>query len=164
MTTISQEKTFRLNPNWGGSPAPSRSQGRRGRPRDASRSCGADTWGEGKPPPHSVRLCRPPRPTWAQQAPLLSTSPPPRRPRFSPGARPERCICSLYSVPGTSPAASAPRPPPSSGRSSWQGRDQNSKDLLHWLGGKARSHQCHHLLAERKGGVEVSLSAEAGSR
>ena len=85
-----------------------------------------------------------PRSARPYPAALPFPSPAPRRLRFSPGARPERCTCSLYSAPETSPAASAPRPPPSSGRAP-------GKDLLHWLRGTSRSLKRHRLLAELRG-------------
>ena len=100
------------------------------------------------------RLPRPPGPTRVQPAALPSPAPAPRRLRVSPGARPERYTCSLYSAPETSPAASAPRPPPSSGRPPGKRRDRVSKDLLHWLRGTSRSLKRHCLLAERRGACQ----------
>lgn len=87
----------------------------------------------------------------ARQTPLPSTSSPLRRLSFSPVARPEHCIYSPYSVPGTSPAATTLRPPPSSGPSSWKRRDLQNKNLPHWW--KRKSHCCklQRRLAERKG-------------
>lgn len=116
-------------PTGAGSLPPSESQGCKSRQRGSS-PAGART--RGKP---GSRILAPPacagRPVHPGSA---GPTPVHLHLRFSPGARPERCICSLYSAPGTSPAASTLRPPPSSGRAPGRGGTWTAR--ISRIGGK----------------------------